>query len=188
MIVQQQRHFFLNEALTLVGVHQRLMTFTLLKLQNLTRKEDVVMAVDVMALLYQLSKFQQTWRLQHWNSMQGVLQAAAAAVYFSIAHLIRPTWLANITKNTLLGTFSKIVPEVNSSLQIHLTEILLPTTFYDWFREGIQSAKPTTLLLPRHQLSSSCRIICWNSFPKASPCSTVTVHHSQLFLLKTGKI
>lgn len=112
MIVQQQRHFFLNEALTLVGVHQRLMTASLLKLQNLTHKEDVVMAVDVMALLYQLSKFQQTWRLQHWNSMQVVLQAAAAAVYFSIAHLMRPNWLASITTNNLLGTFSNILPEV----------------------------------------------------------------------------
>ena len=114
MIMQKQRHFFLNEALTLVGVHQRLMTATLLKLQNLTRKEDVVMAVDVMALLYQLSKFQQTWRLQHWNSMQAVLQAAAAAVYFSIAHLMRPNWLANITTNKLLGTFPNILPEVSS--------------------------------------------------------------------------
>ena len=101
IILQQQRHFFLEAALTLVGVHQQLMTDALLQLQNPARKEDILMALDVMSLLYQLSKFQQTWRLEHMNYMRGVLQATAAALYYAIAYLIRPNWLAARTDQQL---------------------------------------------------------------------------------------
>ena len=116
VMLQQQRHFFLNEALSLVGVHQQLMTSILLKVQNPVRREDVLVAIDVMALLYQLSKFQQTWRLQHMNSMQAVLQASAAAVYYSIAYLIRPNWLASRTSDQRLPSLAaSTIQEVNSS-------------------------------------------------------------------------
>lgn len=84
----RQRHFFLEQALTLAGVHQQPITNILLKLRH-PSKDDLVIATDAMALLRQLSVFQQTWRLQHSSSMQGVLQAASSAVYYGIAHLIR---------------------------------------------------------------------------------------------------
>ena len=88
LLLGRQRHFFLNQALTLAGVHQAPMTDILLQLRH-PNKENVLVAIDVMALLRQLSVFQQTWRLQHGASMQGVLQASSAAVYFGISHLIR---------------------------------------------------------------------------------------------------
>jgi hypothetical protein len=72
----------------LAGVHQQPITNILLKLRH-PSKDDLVIATDAMALLRQLSVFQQTWRLQHSSSMQGVLQAASSAVYYGIAHLIR---------------------------------------------------------------------------------------------------
>ena len=84
----RQRHFFLEQALTLAGVHQQPITTILSKLRH-PNKDDLIIAGDVMALLRQLSVFQQTWRLRHSGSMQGVLQAASSAVYFGIAHLIR---------------------------------------------------------------------------------------------------
>lgn len=84
----RQRHFFLEQALTLAGVHQQPIINILLKLRH-PNKDDLIIAGDVMALLRQLSVFQQTWRLQHSGSMQSVLQAASSAVYFGIAHLIR---------------------------------------------------------------------------------------------------
>lgn len=87
-VLGRQRHFFLEQALTLAGVHQQPFTNILLKLRH-PNKDDLIVATDVMALLRQLSVFQQTWRLQHSGSMQNVLQAASSAVYFGIAHLIR---------------------------------------------------------------------------------------------------
>ena len=86
----RQRHFFLDEALTFVGVHQRPLVDTLLKLgsHNVSR-DELLLAIDVMALLAQMSKFQEKWRLQHTASMQPVLQAASATVYFAIVHLNR---------------------------------------------------------------------------------------------------
>lgn len=87
-LLGRQRHFFLNQALTLAGVHQLPMINILLQVRH-PSKENVLLAVDVMALLKQLSVFQHTWRLQHGAFMQGVLQAASAAVYFGISHLIR---------------------------------------------------------------------------------------------------
>ena len=54
----------------------------------------MVLAIDVLALLHELSKLEQTWRMEHAATMQGVLQAAATTVYCSIAYLIRPHWLA----------------------------------------------------------------------------------------------
>lgn len=59
------------------------------------RGQQIALAVDVMALLCQLSEFQQTWRLQHLHSMQAVLQASASALYSAVAALIRPNWLQN---------------------------------------------------------------------------------------------
>ena len=91
LMLARQRHFFLDEALTLVGVHQPAFMDVLLKLRfQPLGPEDIVLAVDVVALLRQLSAFQQTWRLQHASSMQAVLQASTSAVYYGIAHLMRP--------------------------------------------------------------------------------------------------
>ena len=91
LMLARQRHFFLDEALTLVGVHQPAFMQVLLKLRyQPVGAEDVVLALDVVALLGQLSAFQQTWRLQHAQSMQAVLQASTSAVYYGIAHLMRP--------------------------------------------------------------------------------------------------
>jgi hypothetical protein len=94
-VLGRQRHFFLEQALTLAGVHQQPITNILLKLRH-PSKDDLLLAIDVMALLRQLSVFQQTWRLQHSGSMQGVLQAASSAVYYGIAHLIRAGSLSPI--------------------------------------------------------------------------------------------
>ena len=58
-MLARQRHFFLDEALTLVGVHQPAFMQVLLKLRyQPVGAEDVVLALDVVALLGQLSAFQ----------------------------------------------------------------------------------------------------------------------------------
>lgn len=88
VILSRQRHFFLEQALTLAGVHQQPITNILNKIRH-PNKDDLIIATDAMALLRQLSVFQQTWRLRHSVSMQGVLQSASSGVYFAIAHLTR---------------------------------------------------------------------------------------------------
>lgn len=101
VMLGRQRHFFLEQALTLAGVHQQPITNILLKLRY-PNKEDLIIALDVMALLRQLSVFQQTWRLKHSGSMQGVLQAASSAVYFGIAHLVRGGNLSPLISNNVI--------------------------------------------------------------------------------------
>jgi hypothetical protein len=92
-----------------------------------------------------LSVFQQTWRLQHSGSMQGVLQAASSAVYYGIAHLIQA------------GSLSPIMGTSFVDVRIFIILFIQMIILMIHFSRG-KTVKQLNLLL----LSWNCNPNSWN--------------------------
>ncbi|XP_069692288.1 nucleoporin Nup188 [Periplaneta americana] len=93
VLLQSQKHLFLDEVITFVGIHEEHIIASILAVRHSLDKWPLDLAVTALTLIRELSHFKYTWRLSHEKSMFTIMKAVMVCLSSCVSYLIHPRLL-----------------------------------------------------------------------------------------------
>ena len=73
VLLQTEKHMFLEDVITFVGIHEEHLTAAILAIRHSLDKLPLDLVVTAVSLIRELSQYKYTWRLTHEKSMFSIM-------------------------------------------------------------------------------------------------------------------